>query len=396
MALGGGPFAGVSTDYTNTIVLWGSNKPPPPPDPQAHQMQQAAATVAQHNTDLGGWTKYYLSQGGSPEDSLGKAMKKTGKKVVKINGIKFVLVDLKAVAVPSSKDPNAITGPAGFGSQGFFHPAGPLPYRVDFTNESSATAPAATVVITQQLSSNLDLCTFQLGDIGFGSTVIMVPAGLTSYNTEVMLPATAPGAGPNGLLVEISAGLNLATGLVTWTFTSLDPTTLDIPIDPSVGFLPPDDSNRDGEGFVSYTVQPKGGAATGTVSSAKATVIFDQNAPINTQTIVNTIDSSPPTSSISPLPATRPARASQSVGPAPTAPAPASPATTSSSRTTAGRSSRWRPTRRRPRRTSRARSGTPMVSTASRPTTSAWSSRHRTPARQPSRWSYRRHLPRRR
>ena len=45
VALGGGPFAGVSTDYTNTIVLWGSNKPPPPPDPQAHQMQQAAATV---------------------------------------------------------------------------------------------------------------------------------------------------------------------------------------------------------------------------------------------------------------------------------------------------------------------------------------------------------------
>jgi RHS repeat-associated protein len=208
------------------------------------------------------------------------------------------------VLVPASQDPNEITGPAGFGTQGFLQPIGPLPYRIDFTNESSATAPAATVVVTEQLSLSLDLNTFELGEIGFGSTVLQVPAGLTSYSTEVTLPPTAKGAGPDGLIVDISAALNPATGLVTWTFTSLDPTTLDIPINPLEGFLPPDDSEGDGEGFVTYTIEPKSSATTGTVINAQATVVFDTNNPISTAVVSNTIDATVPTSSVKPLPAT--------------------------------------------------------------------------------------------
>lgn len=131
-----------------------------------------------------------------------------------------------------------------------------------------------------------------------------MPAGLNSYTTQVDVPSTALDAGPNGLIVQVSASLNLATGLVTWTFTSLDPTTMDVPINPFVGFLPPDDANGDGEGFVSYSVQPKSGLTSGTPINAQATVVFDTNAPINTAAIVNTIDTSVPTSSVSPLPAT--------------------------------------------------------------------------------------------
>ncbi|MGO9921995.1 MAG: carboxypeptidase regulatory-like domain-containing protein [Isosphaeraceae bacterium] len=203
-----------------------------------------------------------------------------------------------------ARDPNNITGPAGFGTQGFIQPIGPLLYTIDFTNESSASAPAATVAVTEHLSSNLNLSTFQLGQIGFGSTVVQVPAGLTSYSTEVTLPSTANGAGPDGLIIDISAALNPATGLVTWTFTSLDPTTLDVPINPLEGFLPPDDSEGDGEGFVSYTIQPKSGPTTGTVINAQATVVFDTNEPISTTVISNTIDETVPTSAVKPLPAT--------------------------------------------------------------------------------------------
>ena len=183
----------------------------------------------------------------------------------------------KNVSVPTSHDPNEITGPAAYGSQGFIPANDSLPYRIDFTNQATATAPAQTVVVTQQLSTNLDLSTFQLGDIGFGSTVISVPAGQTSYSTRVTLPSAAPaGTGPDGLYVDISASLNMQTGLVTWTFTSIDPTTLDVPMNPLEGFLPPDENEPEGEGYVSYTVSPKSSVTTGAVINAQATVVFDQ------------------------------------------------------------------------------------------------------------------------
>jgi RHS repeat-associated protein len=220
--------------------------------------------------------------------------------------LRFVSVPTQDVLVQGlqAHDPNKITGPTGFGTQGYIPANTTLPYRIDFTNEPSATAPAAVVVVTQQLDPSLDLSTFQLGDLGFGNTIIQVPAGLTSYSTTVNLPSTAPGAGPNGLEVEISASLNPKTGLVTWTFTSIDPTTQDIPIDPSVGFLPPDVTAPEGEGFVSYTIQPKSTITASTPINAQATVVFDQNAPLNTPQISNVLDPVAPTSSVSPLPAT--------------------------------------------------------------------------------------------
>jgi hypothetical protein len=105
-------------------------------------------------------------------------------------------------------------------------------------------------------------------------------------------------------LVDVTAGINLSTGLVTWTFTSLDPTTLDLTSIPLAGFLPPDKTPPEGEGFVSYTIEPKANLSTGATINAQATVVFDQNAPINTPSLTNTIDASAPTSTVNALPAT--------------------------------------------------------------------------------------------
>jgi hypothetical protein len=205
---------------------------------------------------------------------------------------------------PVAIDPNDLVGPAGSGSQAFVTANEVLPYTIDFTNEPRAAAPAQVVTVTERLSENLNWGTFQLGNIGFGGTVIQVPAGLNTYTTEVPLPSSAPGAGPNGLLVNVSASLNTQTGLATWTFTGTDPGTLDIPINPLEGFLPPDQTSPEGEGFVSYAVQPLANDTTGSVINAQGAVVFDSNAPINTPEGTNTIDSSPPTSTVSPLPAT--------------------------------------------------------------------------------------------
>jgi RHS repeat-associated protein len=193
-------------------------------------------------------------------------------------------------------DPNDIIGPAGYGTAGFVPPGEVLPYTVTFENKSTATAPAQVVTVTEQLSGNLDWSTFALGDMGFGANAVTVPAGLASYATSVAVGAT--------LRVDIAAALDRTTGVVTWTFTSIDPTTGDQVSAASAGFLPPDDAAGDGAGYVTYSVQAKSGLATGTPIGAQATIVFDGNAPIATPAIVNTIDAVAPTSTVAPLPAT--------------------------------------------------------------------------------------------
>jgi hypothetical protein len=155
-----------------------------------------------------------------------------------------------------------------------------------------------TVTITQQLDANLDWSTFQFGDLGFGTFIVPVPPGRTSFRTRVDATATL------GIVVDVVASFNFQTGLITWTFTALDPQTLDLPIDPMVGFLPPNDNPPAGQGFVTYTVRPKAGLITGTRINAQGTVVFDNDAPLDTPLLYNTIDSGPPTSSVTPLPAT--------------------------------------------------------------------------------------------
>jgi hypothetical protein len=91
---------------------------------------------------------------------------------------------------------------------------------------------------------------------------------------------------------------------LTVTFLSLDPTTLDTPANPLVGFLPPDTNPPNGEGFINYTIQPKAGLATGASISAQANIVFDTNSPLGTATITNRIDATVPTSTVAPLPAT--------------------------------------------------------------------------------------------
>jgi hypothetical protein len=126
---------------------------------------------------------------------------------------------------------------------------------------------------------------------------VNVPAGRTSYNTIVDATATL------GIYVDVSASFNVQTGLITWTLTSLDPTTLDLPANPLLGLLPPNTNPPDGQGFVTYTIQPLADLATGTQINAQATIVFDNNAPISTAPQFNTIDNGPPTSSVNALPA---------------------------------------------------------------------------------------------
>jgi hypothetical protein len=172
----------------------------------------------------------------------------------------------------------------------------PLSYNIVFENKPEASAAAQEVVVTNTLDlTKVDPSTFSLGPISFGATQITPPPGLKQFSTDVDLrPA-------NNLIARINAGLNEATGLITWRFVSLDPATGLPTTDVLAGFLPPNKAAPEGEGSVFYTVSPKPGLATGTEIRARATIAFDMNEPIDTPEWRNTIDTTKPTSQVQPL-----------------------------------------------------------------------------------------------
>jgi hypothetical protein len=198
-----------------------------------------------------------------------------------------------------SLDPNDISGPQGVGTENLVADAGALTYQITFENLATASAPAQSVVITDQLdTSKVNLATFSLGPITFGNETLTPPAASSSYSTIVDLRPS------NNLLVKVNAALDRTTGLATWTFTSLDPTTGQPTTNPLAGFLPPDVTPPEGDGSVFFSVQPSSGLVTGTQVTDSASVKFDTNAPIATSQWSNTIDATPPTSTVATLPAT--------------------------------------------------------------------------------------------
>ena len=149
-----------------------------------------------------------------------------------------------------SSDPNAIIGPVGVtvGSDRFVSVLDVLPYTIQFENQPAATLPANEIVVTQTLDPDLDLATFELGEISIGNASWVAPAGQHTWTTVLDDQAQS------GLLIKLNAKLDLGTRVVTWKLTGIDPVTGDVPADATKGFLPPDVNAPEGRGFVTYVV----------------------------------------------------------------------------------------------------------------------------------------------
>jgi RHS repeat-associated protein len=206
----------------------------------------------------------------------------------------------KETTQPPAVDPNDIVGPAGYGDQNWINATQTLPYTIRFENKSDAQAPAHTVTITHPLDDDLDWRTFRIGSFGWGDITI------TPTNSQPFHAQRIDRTATDGYYVDISAGLNTQTGEAFWTFTTIDPATGESPTDPFLGFLPPNDENASGEGFVNYTIRPRSDASTGDVIDAAATIVFDTEEPIDTPPIFHTIDAASPQSEVTGLPATTP------------------------------------------------------------------------------------------
>ncbi len=94
--------------------------------------------------------------------------------------------------------------------------------------------------------------------------------------------------------MRILAGFDIDTGVVSWIFRSLDPTTNQPTSNPTAGFLPPDRNPPEGDGAVVFFVRPNDGLATNTRLANTASIVFDTNTAIDTPEWVNLVDRSSP------------------------------------------------------------------------------------------------------
>jgi len=168
-----------------------------------------------------------------------------------------------------------------------------LEYTIEFENDPElANASALTVKVHNKLDGNVfDLASFATREVTIGNRKISVPAGHQWVRTIDMRPEI------NGV-AQVSFSYDASTGDANWELVSLDPMSMEVTDVINQGFLPVNNDNGDGTGFLSYTVNLKENLADNTEISNKATIIFDANEPIETPTYLNVTDYQRPTSRI--------------------------------------------------------------------------------------------------
>jgi hypothetical protein len=198
----------------------------------------------------------------------------------------------KPVDTRTSLDPNAKSGPAGFGTGRFINGADKrMSYTIFFENMRTATLPAQEVTILDTLDKNVfDLSSFRAQSYGFGYKSFDIPLDAKDYVGDVSLN--------DQLAVRTYVKLNTTTGILKIVFRTIDKATGVTTEDPLAGFLPPNVQAPEGDGFVSFSINLKEGLSDRTVISNRASIVFDNNEPILTDKWVNTIDKNLPSSRV--------------------------------------------------------------------------------------------------
>ncbi len=251
-------------------------------------------------------TLYATSSGGTPP--LSCSVHSCLKKVSGPGEYSFTVTDANGcqnknsvrvnwVYIKCSDDPNDLQGPAGFSTPKWVAAKDPMEYTIRFENDQTfATAPAQSVLVEYTFDPKVNPFSLRLGNFGFGSLLFSLPFTSTYYQQRLDLRTQL------GLYVDVVAGYDVNSNKAFWNFQSIDPVTGLPPINPQIGFLPVNDSLvGNGEGFVTFTVNPKSNVVTGDLVSAIADIKFDVNEVIPTNSWTNKLDAYPPTSSMNPV-----------------------------------------------------------------------------------------------
>lgn len=168
-------------------------------------------------------------------------------------------------------------------------------YIINFENQSTATAPAQEIVVIDTLDANyLDLNSFKAGFIKIGNKIAEAPFDAQNHTWQVDMRPTLD------LRTQVQLTFEKNKGIARWHLITIDPKTDTIPLDPLVGFLPPNDSTGSGQGSVSFSIDLNDNIANGAIVKNRASIIFDYNDPILTPTWSNKKDMIAPASSMFP------------------------------------------------------------------------------------------------
>lgn len=206
----------------------------------------------------------------------------------------------------SNPTPTGLTNVIGYGIDpndilGYIDPSGgyhigvglsELSYTIEFENDpEEATASALTIDVTNQLDGNVfDLSTFKATDLKLGDKSIELPEEHEFIRTLDLRPDI-------NAIAQVEMNYDQTSGNVNWHLTTLDPMTMEPSNYFEQGILPVNDSiSHRGEGMLSYSVALKSGLPDGTKVRNSASIIFDNNEPIETPVWENILDYTLPTS----------------------------------------------------------------------------------------------------
>ena len=155
-----------------------------------------------------------------------------------------------------------------------------------------ALAPVQELIVVDYLPATLDYATLDFGSVEYGDRFIPVPAGVTTFTTRDLPPndgCIITGHADGQLAVDVNLSFNPVSGRIELRLKVIDTALDDWPYDPYAGILPPPDIVTCGRGSITYTVRPRADTPDYTIISNKASVIFDTNAPNDTNTVWNLV-----------------------------------------------------------------------------------------------------------
>lgn len=193
-----------------------------------------------------------------------------------------------------SIDPNRIDGPGGYTVRRHTKTSANSSYTIHFENKPEATASAQTVVVADTLDkAKYNFSTFSLASFTIGDSLYLLPPGAKEYSATVGIKQFT------NVKVWFYAKFDTLTGVLTTRYATVDPATNDVvPATDPRGFLPPNTTSPKGEGSITYSIAFKASLASGTQVNNKASIVFDNNAPLITNTWSNIIDTTAPTGKV--------------------------------------------------------------------------------------------------
>jgi YD repeat-containing protein len=181
----------------------------------------------------------------------------------------------------------SLEAPAGAGDERFVPVGVALPYNIKLTPPADTDHAVKSVRILQQFDpSQFDARSFRLGDVQLGDLFVDLPNDRPAFTGEFDFTPS------RGFVLSVSAGIDANQGVASWVFRAIDPITGEEIDSTDLGLL-----LQGQRATIGYSIQSVDNLLTGDLLAGSVRVVFDNEAPIDSNMVRNTIDATAPTTS---------------------------------------------------------------------------------------------------